>query len=80
MVVRHLHFIGLAILEAKADPLLIVDGDGVLALSIAAQGVEPIAGRDSEIIKLLCEVNMLQLSYGSSDDVRRQPPRLARKE
>jgi hypothetical protein len=80
VVVGYLYFIGIAILEAKAHSPLIVDADGVLTLSIAAQGVEPIADGNSEVVKPLCEVNMLQPSDGTSDDVWRQPPRLAREE
>jgi len=80
VVVGHLYFVGIAILEAKTHSPLIVDADGVLTLSIAAQGVEPIAGGDSEVVELLCEVNMLQPSDGPANDVWRQPPGVAREE
>jgi hypothetical protein len=43
VVVRYLNVIRIAIFEAKADPPLLVDVDGVLALSISQQGMEPIA-------------------------------------
>jgi hypothetical protein len=80
VVVGHLDFIGIAILKAKANSPLIVDVDGVLALPIAAQGMQPVADGDSEVAELLREVNMLQPSYRPSDDVWRQPPGLAREE
>jgi hypothetical protein len=80
VVVGHLYFIGIATVEAKTDPPLLVDEYGVLTLSVAVQGVQPVAGGDSEIIELLCEVNIVEPSYCPSDDVRRQSPGLARKE
>jgi len=80
VVVGHLDFIGVAIFEAKADPPLVVDVDGVLALPISAQGMQPVANGDSELVELLCEVNMIQPSYGPSDDVWWQPSGLPREE
>jgi len=59
VVVRYLNVIRIAIFEAKADPPLLVDVDGVLALSISQQGMEPIAGRKSQVIEVLCVVNIL---------------------
>jgi len=42
--------------------------------------MKPVAGGGSEIIQPRCEVNILQPSYGPSDDFWRQPPGLAREE
>ncbi|MGB5312815.1 MAG: hypothetical protein WBN38_12160 [Polyangiales bacterium] len=80
VVVGHLYFIGIAALEAKTDPPLLVDEYGVLTLSVSVQGMQPVAGGDSEIIEPLCEVNIVEPSYCPWDDVRRQPPGLAREE
>jgi hypothetical protein len=80
VVVGYLYFVGIAALEAKADPPLLVDEYGVLTLSVSVQGMQPVAGRDSEIIELLCEVNIIEPSYCPWDDIRRQPPGLASEE
>jgi hypothetical protein len=77
VVVGHLNAIRISILEAKADPPLAVDVDGVLAFAISAQGMKPVAGRDPEIIELRRKVNILQPLYRPSDDVGWQPARLA---
>ena len=68
MVVGHLYIESMAILEAEADSPLLVDEDRVLALSIATQGMQAIAGRDSEVIELLCKVNVFQSLLCASDD------------
>ena len=80
VVVGHLYFMSIATLEAKTNPPLLVDEYGVLTLSVSVQGVQPVAGGDSEIIELLCEVNIVEPLYCPSNDVRRQSPGLARKE
>jgi len=80
VVVGHLYFIGVASLEAKTDPPLLVDEYGVLTLSVSVQSMQPVAGGDSEIIEPLCEVNIIKPSYCPWDDVRRQPPGFAREE
>jgi len=72
VVVGYLNAIRVAILEAKANPPLVVDTDGVLALPISAQGMKPVAGRDSEVIEVRCKVNMLQSSYRPLNKVRWQ--------
>jgi hypothetical protein len=77
VVVGYLDIVCIAVLEAKADPPLIVDANGVLPFSISAQDVKPIAGRDPEIIKPRRKVNILQSLHRPSDDVWWQPARLA---
>jgi len=39
VVVGHLYFIGIATVEAKTDPPLLVDEYGVLTLSVSVQGM-----------------------------------------
>ncbi|MGB5695592.1 MAG: hypothetical protein WBM46_08075 [Polyangiales bacterium] len=70
----------MAALEAKTDPPLLVDEYGVLTLSVSVQGMQTVAGGNSEIIESLCEVNIIKPSYCPWDDVRRQPSGLAREE
>ena len=77
VVVRHLDAMRIAILEAKANPPLVVDVDGVPALPISAQGMKPVAGGDPEIIEPCREVNILQSLHRSPDDIWWQPARLA---
>lgn len=51
MVVDDLYIRGCAGGLAEADPELIVYPDAVLARSVAAQGLEPIPGRDPQVIE-----------------------------
>jgi hypothetical protein len=71
VIVRHLDVVRIAILEAKANPPLVVDGDSMLTHTVPAQGVKPIAGRDPEVIELRRKVNILQSPHCPSDDVGR---------
>ena len=51
MIVINFHVVCVAIDEAKANSPLIINGNGVLALSIASQRMQPISGRNIEIIQ-----------------------------
>jgi len=77
VIVGYLDVVRIAILEAKADPPLVVDADRVLTLSISTQGMESVAGGNSEIIKLRCMVNIFQSPNRPPQEVGRQSPRFA---
>jgi len=51
VIIRQLHFKSVAFDKPKADPPLVVHGDGILALAVPLQLMEPITGRDSEIFQ-----------------------------
>jgi len=47
VVVDDFDVVGVAIFPVKADTLLIVDADTVLAFAVASEGFEVIAGRNA---------------------------------
>jgi hypothetical protein len=58
----------------EADPPLIVDSHAVLSRPIAAQSLEPIPGRHSQIVELLCRIDDQQLPIRYSLQIRAEPP------
>jgi len=80
MVVGHLDVVGVAVDEAEANPPLVVDCDRVLSLSVGAEFVEPVARRNPEIVEAIRQVDVLELSPGSPENLRRQSPRPTRRE
>ena len=61
MIIRRLHLVGVAVFEAKADPILSVDVDGPLPLTISAQLVQPISWRPFELFDALRTIQQRQL-------------------
>jgi hypothetical protein len=57
----------------KANSPLVIDPDRVLPLSIADQGLEPIGGRDPQVIEPLGGVKSTKLATGNSKDLNRKP-------
>jgi hypothetical protein len=53
MVIRDLYVVGIVIPPQEAQAELLVDSDSVLAFTVWAQLFQPIAGRNSQIIKSL---------------------------
>jgi hypothetical protein len=78
VVVADLDVVGVAVLEAKADPPLVVDRNGMLAGSISGEGVEPIAPRYPQILETDRQIEILELSDGAPPDVRRPAGRPSR--
>jgi hypothetical protein len=56
----------------EANPELIIDPDTPLTLAISAQFLEPISGRNSQIVQVLREIELHKLSQGLPFDLR--PP------
>ena len=72
MAIGYFHVIRVAVLPAKADPPLIIDGYGVLPGPVALQSMKPIAGWDFQIIKGGRHVNIFKATHRPSDNIRRQ--------
>ncbi len=72
MIVTELHIERIAIFETKADTPLIVDRDGVLACTISAKRVEPVARWNAQIGELGCHVHGLELAQRPSRYVGRE--------
>jgi hypothetical protein len=78
VIIRDLHIIGIAVLEAKADPPLIVDGNGELAGPVSLQGMQAIARRRLQVIQTGGQVDVFQTPDRPTQKVRRKPFRSAR--
>ncbi|GAA1633772.1 hypothetical protein GCM10009700_21190 [Brevibacterium sanguinis] len=70
VVVNDLHLLRTGAGPHEADPLLVVDPDAVLSGPITLEGLEPIAGRDSEILEGLRGSDLTQLKQRGSEDPR----------
>ena len=79
VVVADLDIVGVPVLEPKADAPLVVDRNGVLAFSVAGEGMEPVAPRHSQVLQSHSEVNILKLANGTFPDIRRPAARLSRR-
>jgi hypothetical protein len=62
MVVCYFYVIGVTVFPVKADSPLIVDPDTVLTLAVAFKAFEPVARRDSEILKMPGPVKVQKLT------------------
>jgi hypothetical protein len=51
---------------------LVVDPNAVLALSVALQGLEAIAGQCREILQRVCRLDAIQLETGGTVDARQR--------
>ncbi len=69
MVVADLDVVGVAVLEAETDSPLVVDGDRVLADSIALERMEPVTWRDPEELNLLSRVDRREFAQRTPRDV-----------
>jgi hypothetical protein len=74
VVVDDLDRMGIPILPHEANPPLIVDPDGMLAATFAAQRFQPIARRDPEVVQTACTIQQAQFSQGGGLNVAGQTP------
>lgn len=80
MIVCYFNVVGVSVNESEADAPLIVDGYGVLSLSVALESMQPIAWRHLEITETCCPVQILQAADRSSYNIGRQSFRFAAEE
>jgi hypothetical protein len=69
VVVADFDIVGITVDESKTDTPLVIDGDGVLALSIVLQRVQVIARWNLEIVKLRRQVHVLQFPDSTSCNI-----------
>jgi hypothetical protein len=74
VIVHDLDLGGAAVGPHEAEAVLVVDADGVLALPVAAQRLEPVAGRNTEIVESTRHVELAQLAAGNMLDGGRNLP------
>lgn len=73
MVIADLNLEGITVDEPEADSPLIVDGDRVLALTVACESMKAVPRRNFEILQPRGEVHILKLAGGSSGDIGGKP-------
>lgn len=69
MVIDDLHVGHALVGPHEAQPPLVVDADAVLALAVAAQRFQPVAGRAAQEVQSLRRVQLRQLALGHAVDV-----------
>jgi hypothetical protein len=73
VIVDNFDVIGVAVSPRKTDSPLIVDSDAVLAATVPAQFLQPVARRDPEILEPNGSVHVAQLTQHDAPQVRRIP-------
>jgi glutamine cyclotransferase len=75
VVVDDLHLAGVPATPFKADAMPVIDPDTILHHPIPSQLLQPISGRDPEILKSTGPVEEHQLAQGNPLDLNREPSR-----
>ena len=70
MVVNDLNPFWTSVAPREADTPLIINSDTVLARTITAQTLEPVARRNPKILQMTCSVNLTQLAQRDASDAR----------
>ena len=70
MVVNDLNPFWTSVAPPEADTPLIIDSNTVLARTITAQTLEPVARRNPEILQTARSVNLTQLAQCNAHDAR----------
>src|SRR5215213_6737328 len=78
VIVFDADFVGMSLLPSERDAILVVDLNAVTTGLIALQRLEPITGRDREIVESHRDVERLELSLRDSPNLVGNPPRRAR--
>jgi hypothetical protein len=71
-------FVGIAVLPPERDAILIVHADAVPASVLAFQSLEPVAGRNHEVLEAPCRIQKQELTLNDAPDVARYPSRESR--
>ncbi len=76
MVTGSFDFVGVSggDIEAEADPVLLIDLDGPLTLTVSTQLVQPVPGRRSEFFYALRTVKLRELNLCPSPSLLRHGP------
>lgn len=72
VVIAHFDVVGIAVDEAETDAPLVVHGDRMLALPVAAQRMEAIAWRHLQVVERCGEVHILEFAGRPSGHIRRK--------
>jgi hypothetical protein len=80
MVINDLHTLSAMTGPAEADPPLIIDPDAVLSFSVATQSLQPIAGRNPQVIEAGGDLELAQLAASHDRDTLKAPDALSARE
>jgi len=69
MIINNLNIFSESIRPAKADSPLIIDANTVLTGTIAPERLKVIAGRDSQILKTICDFELPEFSSGNLGNI-----------
>jgi hypothetical protein len=72
VIVTNLYVECVAIHESEADPPLIIDRDGMLALTVASQRVESVSRRRLQVIEPGGQIHILEFSHRPPGHIRRE--------
>jgi hypothetical protein len=72
MIIGQFDVICIAVHESKANPPLVVHGDGILSLPIMLQLVQPIARRNLQIVHVSSQIEIFQPSQDPLAKIRRK--------
>jgi len=76
VILAELDVVRVTVLETKADPPLIIDGDRVLTRTVCLESVESVPGEHAQIREWGRHMNGVQLAQGSPSNIRGDSPRL----
>lgn len=62
MIIAEFHVEGITIDESKADAPLVIDGDGMLALTIILECMEAISRRYAQVVQARREIDILEFA------------------
>jgi hypothetical protein len=72
MIIRDLDVKSIAIFPCETNPKLIINSDAELALTICLQGLQAVAGRNSQVVQSSCRVQQKKLSQSWANQARRK--------
>ena len=80
MVVHYLHIVCFPVVPPEADTVLAVDADAMLALPVAVQGFQAVAGYRGQISERTSDVNEIQFAFRNRRNSSEPPRPLARED
>jgi hypothetical protein len=80
VVINDLHILSALSAPAEADSPLIIDPDAVLPLPVTPQDLQPIAGRNAQVIEAGGDLKLAQLATSHDRDTLKVPDALSARE
>jgi hypothetical protein len=61
VIVCDFDFVGIVLLPTKADPVLFIDPDAVLPLTVSAESLQPIPRWNAQLLEILHPIQLIEL-------------------